>query len=1058
MRKREEIFVDPLTELYNRRYLEFWINNEIKRAERFSQRFSILITDIDYFKEINDGYGHLKGDNVLKYFSEFLVKSIREVDIPIRYGGDEFLIIFPFTDKESLKIILDRIYANNTKTKFADIKITFSSGIAEFPSDGYKWEDLFQYADKGLYRAKKLGRNQYAEATETEIKKIKIPSPVFVGRKVEFNFITNSIENENKINIVTGEIGIGKTRLIQEIAKFHKNNIFVRGASFSSFQNIPFYSWRQIIQTLYNDYNEIFFSSFYKLNNNYKYEIKKIVPTIAWDSNEEFRITDKYTLYNAIIDFLIDFSRNKNLFIMFDDLQWTNSETIGLIHVLANAKINNIRIFSAFRTDSTENPGAINDFLINLGRERMFNEIKLYPLSKEETGILISYIIDAYPSPDILNFIYDSSGGNPFYIEEIIQNLYKSSLLEWSNGKEWLLKTNEVTPPGSIKNIITTKFNNLNEISRDILSYISVFGRPVSMDVLSSIVKKNEGEIVDAIDKLIAYNLLEEKEKRIYFFKEGIALKVIYSFINENKKIKMHNDIVNFMESMYRNNIENHIEEIAYHAIKAENKKIIKKYILKAAEKSMGMFAYSDAIQFYKIALDVFNESEKIFSIMEKLVKIYNILGNYDEVEKLVSKYLKLKQFKDFKGKLYYFLASSAVEADRMKVARKNLTLALKYTSDSNLKNKINADIAWLYTKSRENDKGLLICYKLISKKTLKDELKGDIYNTMGAIYMNKNDYKESEKYYKRALYYRKKIKDIRGCAAILNNLALLYSSIKLYRKSVNYFQKAYRAFEDTSYIKGSIIALFDMAVPISKIKGYKASLKALNEAEEKSIILNNKSLFMSVYLTLSDIYLHLNKIDSFFKSLDVVEKYSTISKNYSFLVSVLINKFEYYKYISVDEAKNHYDRIIEMVKKHQLSNYNIDVMLIKFEMLFFTKQYDKYIQQEKIILKNVNYESDQNIIEEFYPNLILINSLKGNEKNMQKYFKLAYELIGKEDVHEKAKINYIMGLAYKLFNDKKNSLLYSRKALKVFKKLDDYHYVSIIENQINEIKKLSNK
>lgn len=210
MRKREDIFIDPLTELYNRRYLEFWINNEIKRAERFSQRFSILIIDIDYFKEINDTYGHLKGDSVLKDFSKFLLKNIRDVDIPIRYGGDEFLIIFPFTDKESLKIILDRLYEKNRKAKFSDIKVTFSSGIAEFPSNGYKWEDIFQYADKGLYRAKKLGKNRYAEATEAEIKTIKIPSPVFVGRKKSLILLKIPLKMKIKLILLQVKLALGK--------------------------------------------------------------------------------------------------------------------------------------------------------------------------------------------------------------------------------------------------------------------------------------------------------------------------------------------------------------------------------------------------------------------------------------------------------------------------------------------------------------------------------------------------------------------------------------------------------------------------------------------------------------------------------------------------------------------------------------------------------------------------------------------------------------------------------------------------------------------------------
>lgn len=200
---------------------------------------------------------------------------------------------------------------------------------------------------------------------------------------------------------------------------------------------------------------------------------------------------------------------------------------------------------------------------------------------------------------------------------------------------------------------------------------------------------------------------MEERGKRVYFFREGIALKIIYSFINENRKIEMHNNVVNFMESRYKNDIENHLEEIVYHAIKASNEKIIKKYILKAAEESMEVFAYSDAIEFYKIALKLFKETEKTLLIMEKLVRIYNTLGNYDEIAKLVKKYINIKQFKNFKGKLYYYLASGALEADNIKTARKNLNLALKYNSDPNFENKIYSDMAWLYMKLKEYDKGL---------------------------------------------------------------------------------------------------------------------------------------------------------------------------------------------------------------------------------------------------------------------------------------------------------------------------------------------------------------
>ncbi|MBI5409810.1 MAG: diguanylate cyclase [Nitrospirae bacterium] len=159
--------VDPLTNVYNRRFVNGFLLKEIERSKRSNCRFSIVISDIDDFKRINDKYGHLSGDLVLKTISRLITDAVRNLDIVGRYGGDEFMLILPDTDNETASQIIDRLRlriesAEIPLPKEAQVKITASFGIATFPEDGTYLDDLLVSADERLYKAKGLGKNKVA--------------------------------------------------------------------------------------------------------------------------------------------------------------------------------------------------------------------------------------------------------------------------------------------------------------------------------------------------------------------------------------------------------------------------------------------------------------------------------------------------------------------------------------------------------------------------------------------------------------------------------------------------------------------------------------------------------------------------------------------------------------------------------------------------------------------------------------------------------------------------------------------------------------------------------
>jgi diguanylate cyclase (GGDEF)-like protein len=165
---RELAIRDELTGLYNRRYLLQLLEEETKLNSRFQQPFCIAILDLDYFKKINDNYGHNAGDEVLKTFAHTLQTNIRNVDHCGRYGGEEFLVIIRYNEICETKVLAERILKAVQQLSFPTISLTLDLTLSIGISDYKKGEDIHKTiyrADQALYQAKSNGRNQVVYST-----------------------------------------------------------------------------------------------------------------------------------------------------------------------------------------------------------------------------------------------------------------------------------------------------------------------------------------------------------------------------------------------------------------------------------------------------------------------------------------------------------------------------------------------------------------------------------------------------------------------------------------------------------------------------------------------------------------------------------------------------------------------------------------------------------------------------------------------------------------------------------------------------------------------------
>ena len=159
-------FTDSLTDLANRRVFDYVLAREFKKTQRSLKPISLLMIDIDYFKQVNDNYGHLVGDAILEQLGLRLKESFRSVDMVARYGGEEFAVVLPDTEGDAARLVADRFRADVDATPFEVngqlINLTISIGVAAYAGNSIKMKNrdaLLQSADYALYQAKKLGRN-----------------------------------------------------------------------------------------------------------------------------------------------------------------------------------------------------------------------------------------------------------------------------------------------------------------------------------------------------------------------------------------------------------------------------------------------------------------------------------------------------------------------------------------------------------------------------------------------------------------------------------------------------------------------------------------------------------------------------------------------------------------------------------------------------------------------------------------------------------------------------------------------------------------------------------
>ncbi len=873
--------VDALTGLYNRRFLSRRVEEYLKGARSDDLPLSIILIDLDHFKAVNDTYGHARGDSVLIQFASFLRGRIRCDDSVFRYGGDEFVCILPNTGYEQAIRISQRFLEESRAREFARNRITMSIGIASFPEDGPDWMSIFDVADQHLYSAKKHGRDRIGIRGRGE-RSLIIPTPEIAGRSLECLMIEDSMRRtysgRGGVICISGETGVGKTRLFREMAVScsSQKGRFVCSNLSAATHSIPYYPFREMIRTLISVKRG---SSLDQLSRVYQIELAKIAPELLKEPAEEDRdvlMVDRFRLFEGVRRFLELQIGEGPLCICIDNVHWADENSLELFHyLLGTLRESPVLFMLAYRIEEAQD-SAFQEMLRLAAYENALEKIDLEPLEASDTAHMISLIIDACPPANLSEYIYRKTGGNPFFVEELMKTLLSDGALSW-NGSSWEFEEEgSVTIPFSIEGVVERKLGILGTEARSLLEYAAVIGREVDFAFLHEVSMVNEGHLFDLLDEIVEMRLFSVVGGEKYCFSEDIIREIIYDVMNESRLRHHHRRVGEKLLLLNIERIDKVVEELSSHFYQGGDWDRAVEYSIIAGDRAKAAYANRDAVGFYTRAIEcielsgepgseskrteclrnralVYNligENERAIADLEEAIshseragriedkagsliaisRVYDDVSRYDRAEEAAEEALRIYREEGDKGGEAQSLLKLAV-ANRLRrdyqPAIEFFRLALEVTREfpeHEVEMKALNGMGTSYAALGEYDKAL----DLYNEALILSEQRGEktvqiaaLVNIGNISYYN-GDYPGAVELYHKAMVIIKDIGSRRTEAITSNNLGCIYIQKGDYSRAIEYLHNSlvlYRETDDRANEAGCYLNLGEMHVRQGNIK-----------------------------------------------------------------------------------------------------------------------------------------------------------------------------------------------------------------------------------------------
>ena len=1065
-KSKDHIFTDEMTKVFNRRFLLERVKEEIGRAEKGRGGFAIVLIDIDQFKSINESFGHLAGDEALYLFAGFLKDSVRKDDIVCRYEGDVFAVILPEADikralgcGERLVNLLDnKGFPLKTSTNVT-LKLSTSIGVASYPEDARDVAGLLQNAARALKKAKLKISSRIAQYKSLERKKetpIKLNFERFIGRDDTLSLLKSAIEavptGKGKAFFVTGQVGIGKTRLLRQAMSYAGLIGFTTfyETAYLQRKEMSYFLFHSLIEDTTRMFEPQIILQVMRDIAAWKDGLSWFAPDIFGgnakgksDQRTDKGTVEKHLLFESIARFRVEISRYNPLFIYFDDLHWAREDDIAMLHhVIEHNENSRILIAGALREDEiNDERNDLRQFMGALSSAGFIETISLGLLSPKEVKEMISVALGLWKIPvDIVEFIREITEGNPLFIVEVLKMLIEKGYI-YKSGISWNFhKVNEMDLPTRIADILVRKVETLGEETRALLRAAAVIGEVFTLERVSYLIEKDEEWIQKMLKEASEKDTVVEHSDRKgeYRFAYRLMQRVLYDELPESERRSLHQKTAEMLEAWYGKTNEQ-LEQRGFHFEKAGLYERALSHFLLAAQDAEKNMSFQKAIELYTRVLGKLEAMDSpknaLFDIRHKLGILYTKMGKLRKAEKCFLDSLKLVAPDDRQGRRQIFHEIGRIYAKRggfgkaMDYFRKAKELLPEgAVRERAMILKDQAEIALKRGKYSEAFSLAQEALKLIGDESIEEH--SEILNILGNANFYWGRLEEALKFYNKSLHLARKCQDRKRIAIAFKNIGQVFLEQGKKWDAERYFRSALECAQEISdlFLMGKIYNNLGVLFTPDDIERAKENFmnslnikRQIGDDDGVAVILNNmgnlyvrdgeldKALSMFnealriwvqmeaptalviTYLNIGGIY-YLKK--NFERSFYNTFKAKEIAKEIQYVngeISAIIHLAQ----LLIEEGKPQaVHELIEEVEKlnqiYQSEDYRINIALLRSHIAYEEEDLEESARYFEKIIESVSKITDRNLEKrvEIFGGRLLTK--QGNFSEAQRYFERA--------------------------------------------------------------------
>jgi class 3 adenylate cyclase/tetratricopeptide (TPR) repeat protein len=484
-----------------------------------------------------------------------------------------------------------------------------------------------------------------------------------VGRTAELTKLKGAFEsalaNRSSVVALQGEAGVGKTRLMQELGMDaqSKGAVVLTGAA--SEAGLPYAPWieaaRQYVAQAPGELLR-------RMLGRNASEFVKLVPDIAVrlgaipPSKPLGEQQDKIRFYEAVTQFFISICTQTPLLLLFDDMQSADQSSLDLLEYFVRSA-SNLRVLTAccYRSEDVQPDSSLYQSLMKFNRQRLLGTIQVKNLNKEETTELIKQTFGEQTiPPEFADLIYQRTGGNPFFVEEVLRSLVEDGTIFRTESKWDRKPIQEIVLPESVKLVLKSRLTKLQPETLNVLTMASVIGPEFDFEVLREVSQLEEDALLQSLERAFSAGLVQQipPQRNIFKFTDHRIMELLLNDLIPIRRAKYHLRIAEATQKVYSKNLEGQAESIANHFSEGGDIERTIKYSISAGDRNRAIHAYQQATTSYKRALDLIEpeEGKEKASILEKLAACYNLAGQPQDsarhYQQALTLYEKLHDFK----------------------------------------------------------------------------------------------------------------------------------------------------------------------------------------------------------------------------------------------------------------------------------------------------------------------------------------------------------------------------------------------------------------------------